>query len=157
MGGIRSRASGGFRNIAGRRVLLRRFVDLLPGALICLVATLSMAAELDAEKREEDPLKGEDRRATGDWGGLRSSLNERGLTPFASYTTGFWSNLTQQEVHHRRKDSETQLCKVLRQWVTSGSQSCDGPLCHVGPGQGGLGHFHGAVGDAATRGHQIRR
>jgi porin len=53
-----------------------------------------MAAKLDAEKREEDPLKGEDRRATGDWGGLRSSLNERGLTPFVSYTTGFWSNLT---------------------------------------------------------------
>jgi len=30
---------------------------------------------------------------SGDWGGLRTRLLERGLVPFASYTTGFWSNL----------------------------------------------------------------
>ncbi len=36
--------------------------------------------------RERDQL-------TGDWGGLRSRLEERGIEPWAEYTSGFWANL----------------------------------------------------------------
>src|SRR5215467_6778783 len=30
---------------------------------------------------------------TGDWGGLRTWLADRGIAPFASYSTGVWANV----------------------------------------------------------------
>ncbi len=32
-------------------------------------------------------------RLTGDWGGLRTQLEARGVEPWAEYTSGFWANL----------------------------------------------------------------
>ena len=44
------------------------------------------AAAPPVDWREQDQL-------TGDWGGLRTRLEERGIEPWAEYTSGFWANL----------------------------------------------------------------
>lgn len=51
-----------------------------------LLLTRGAAAAPPEDWREREQL-------TGDWGGLRTRLEERGIEPWAEYTTGFWSNL----------------------------------------------------------------
>lgn len=52
---------------------------------LLLLARNAVAAPSD-EWRTRDQL-------TGDWGGLRTQLQELGIEPWAEYTSGFWSNL----------------------------------------------------------------
>lgn len=70
------------------------------GRLAFLVALGAVAATLvssDASAQDTDRAlhSGWLRSSylTGDWGGRRARLNERGIVPFARYTSGFWSNL----------------------------------------------------------------
>ena len=64
---------------------------------------------------------------TGDWAGLRTRLEERGIEPWAEYTTGFWSNLdggfdTRRSVrlYRNRVTPETEFDDSQRQGVRLG-------------------------------------
>jgi porin len=52
--------------------------------LLLLAQGASAAPPDDWREREQ---------LTGDWGGLRTRLEEHGIEPWAEYTTGFWANL----------------------------------------------------------------
>ena len=52
---------------------------------LLLLARGAAAAPLE-DWREHEQL-------TGDWGGVRARLAERGIEPWAEYTSGFWANL----------------------------------------------------------------
>jgi porin len=55
-------------------------------SVVFLLATLPAAdACADDDWRTRSQL-------TGDWCGVRSRLGERGIDPYANYTTGFWAN-----------------------------------------------------------------
>jgi len=60
-------------------------------SLQALACALLLPNLLVAETRADDWRTRD--QFTGDWGGLRSALAERGVAPYANYTTGFWSIL----------------------------------------------------------------
>lgn len=62
-------------------------------AALGLAAVLGLApVEASSEPEVESWLEGP--HFTGNWGGARERLAENGLFPHASYTSGFWSNLS---------------------------------------------------------------
>lgn len=69
---------------------------LIVGIAGLLWPSLSWAATDEPGTAAPAPVEAQSwtewRGATGDWGGLRTRLDERGLDVFAQYTTGFWSN-----------------------------------------------------------------
>ena len=60
------------------------------------VVMLFIASNIVANRAAAEPLRDwiEEPWVTGDWGGKRLWLAERGIVPFASYLAGFWSNTT---------------------------------------------------------------
>jgi len=52
-----------------------------------------LAASASSAEPAGQPGWLERRHLTGDWGGLRETLADRGLVPAARYTAGFWSNV----------------------------------------------------------------
>ncbi|MEE8311702.1 MAG: carbohydrate porin, partial [Candidatus Binatia bacterium] len=72
----------------------------MPGrapSVVVLAFVVGALVSCDASAHEADrALHSEEApRSTlsGDWGGRRARLRERGILPFARYTSGFWSNL----------------------------------------------------------------
>ena len=74
---------GGVRNVGVGLCLLAR-----GAALLALLAASAASAE-----RPSEPRWWERSHLTGDWGGRRETLAERGIVPGARYTAGFWSNV----------------------------------------------------------------
>jgi porin len=61
--------------------------------LAASAATLALVAAPAAAEQAAEPGWRERSHLTGDWGGWRKRLAQRGLAPGARYTSGFWSNL----------------------------------------------------------------
>lgn len=64
-----------------------------PRLLAGTTAALALAAAPAAAEPDPQPGWRERPHLTGDWGGWRERLAERGIAPGARYTSGFWSNL----------------------------------------------------------------
>jgi len=76
---LRKRTSGAQRRIRRKRILLSSAAGLC--------TTLALAAA------QADPQPEQDQTLTGDWNGLRTSLADRGIVPYLTYTPGAWANV----------------------------------------------------------------